>query len=750
MNFGRQKILFTWIRTTLFLIALFIVLIFISYTIAGNLIDEQISSINLGLAAQIRSRLDNQLLEMQTIGIEVRNASYTAVILTSSWEDLSEHSWAYRDMVDYFRVTQATHFYIESICFVCPQKNLAVSSDGIMKMSGFPLPEEAEKEIDKYERASENRPSWNDSSWFRDKDNTFYFIRLLTDFSNKQRAFLLVKTDKAYEQKILEEIPTKYGGVQFVVDKQGALLFSSALSGDEALPDLSLSLFRSDSWSGILKKTGAAAVMKSEIADLYCCSFIPQKLFRSDLNRLRNVFLCVSFGVVVFCTVFLIYFIFIHYIPLKKIIAGFEGELDFVPAGKNEYERIEMYSVHLLSKNKINRAQLEHFEERMRNQYLERFLKGLVKYSGLPESLKKDIPGPGSGTMNLLSYIKIPGSDFPSGLISLYASEVTAGLPGGYYLRAEIYSDDAVFLLFSIDGKKEPETRELLKFFENRNSGMSDLTGYSALTVVSPVFNSIDEIHKNYILCCLRMEEAEFFSRAAVLQADAGDSKDFVFLNPDDQKGLTDAVRSGNSAEAGKKIEAIIHKIGINGNTSIDSARCTLFSTLTVIIQSVSGTPAGSRDFMCGYNELFADFFNADDIAAMREALGRIVNLSCDEINKKRKDHKKRLFNEIKNYVENNLSDKEMYLPSIAEHFGMNSKYLTVFFKENTGTGLAEYIREKRIETACTLLLQNLPVKSVADLVGFSNIISFNRTFKRMKKVTPTEYRREAGMQGRG
>jgi len=79
----------------------------------------------------------------------------------------------------------------------------------------------------------------------------------------------------------------------------------------------------------------------------------------------------------------------------------------------------------------------------------------------------------------------------------------------------------------------------------------------------------------------------------------------------------------------------------------------------------------------------------------MKKTLDRIVMISCDEISLRKRDYKQRLYRTIKDYVDTHLTDREMYLPSMAEHFGMNPKYLTVFFRKNQGTPLAEYIRRE-------------------------------------------------------
>ena len=66
------------------------------------------------------------------------------------------------------------------------------------------------------------------------------------------------------------------------------------------------------------------------------------------------------------------------------------------------------------------------------------------------------------------------------------------------------------------------------------------------------------------------------------------------------------------------------------------------------------------------------------------------------------------------------------------------------FFHSRTGKTFQEFVTDLRIGRACRLLGgREMNVTEVALACGFSSIASFNRTFRRVKKVNPTEYRRQ-------
>ena len=70
--------------------------------------------------------------------------------------------------------------------------------------------------------------------------------------------------------------------------------------------------------------------------------------------------------------------------------------------------------------------------------------------------------------------------------------------------------------------------------------------------------------------------------------------------------------------------------------------------------------------------------------------------------------------------------------------------YLYRLFKEETGFSVIEYINNCRIGRACTMLNNtNVQIKDVALSVGFSDQLYFSKVFRKLKGITPTEYRKK-------
>ena len=88
--------------------------------------------------------------------------------------------------------------------------------------------------------------------------------------------------------------------------------------------------------------------------------------------------------------------------------------------------------------------------------------------------------------------------------------------------------------------------------------------------------------------------------------------------------------------------------------------------------------------------------------------------------------------------------DSELTLDKVATHCQSKTKYLTQALNQYRQTSYLEYLAHHRIEFAKQQLKQtDNSVLDIALAAGFSAKSTFNHTFKKLTKQTPTEFRKE-------
>jgi len=101
-----------------------------------------------------------------------------------------------------------------------------------------------------------------------------------------------------------------------------------------------------------------------------------------------------------------------------------------------------------------------------------------------------------------------------------------------------------------------------------------------------------------------------------------------------------------------------------------------------------------------------------------------------------------RTVDEIISYVHRNFADHNFSVQLLADEFNTPVSTLSSYFKQKTGHTLIDYIAFLKIEKAKTLLSStNLTLQELVDNIGYSDVSSFIRKFKKIVGTTPGAYR---------
>ena len=104
------------------------------------------------------------------------------------------------------------------------------------------------------------------------------------------------------------------------------------------------------------------------------------------------------------------------------------------------------------------------------------------------------------------------------------------------------------------------------------------------------------------------------------------------------------------------------------------------------------------------------------------------------------------LIEKICAFVEKHYGEENLSNTLVADAMGISPSYLSRVFKQSTGAGLLDYISNLRVQRACDLFLSEpeTSVKAVCDQVGYGNLTTFTRVFKKHTGLTPGQYKLRA------
>lgn len=104
----------------------------------------------------------------------------------------------------------------------------------------------------------------------------------------------------------------------------------------------------------------------------------------------------------------------------------------------------------------------------------------------------------------------------------------------------------------------------------------------------------------------------------------------------------------------------------------------------------------------------------------------------------------KEIVEECTCYILKNISDADLSVSVLAEHFYLNPIYLNRIFKKEKGSNISQWIIHERMKLAAHLLENtSTTAVNVALEVGYPNYPYFSTTFKKLYHCTPTQYAQE-------
>ena len=103
------------------------------------------------------------------------------------------------------------------------------------------------------------------------------------------------------------------------------------------------------------------------------------------------------------------------------------------------------------------------------------------------------------------------------------------------------------------------------------------------------------------------------------------------------------------------------------------------------------------------------------------------------------------LINHIAEYIEQSYANPLLNLSQMAQDFGMTENFLYYFFRTRMQKSFAQYLEDKRLEKAQTLITENTKASLtfLAERCGYANTQTFRRAFKKRYGLTPSEFKHQ-------
>ncbi|MDO5415654.1 MAG: AraC family transcriptional regulator [Lachnospiraceae bacterium] len=168
----------------------------------------------------------------------------------------------------------------------------------------------------------------------------------------------------------------------------------------------------------------------------------------------------------------------------------------------------------------------------------------------------------------------------------------------------------------------------------------------------------------------------------------------------------------------------------------LDGACSILYLSMSLLPEGEENISRIFSDSPDGYRSIY----QMNSVPQVIQWLNTLRDGLCELLRSKRVTYKEHVIANIQKYINNHIEDR-LSLNDVAAVFGLSPNYLSTLFKKTCSIGFSEYITQKKIQRAKTLLLeQDLKIYEIADRLGFESAFYFSKVFKKVEGLSPREY----------
>lgn len=130
------------------------------------------------------------------------------------------------------------------------------------------------------------------------------------------------------------------------------------------------------------------------------------------------------------------------------------------------------------------------------------------------------------------------------------------------------------------------------------------------------------------------------------------------------------------------------------------------------------------------------------DLLALLSSDPRQTLLATPTFRPDTEQYQSKTINQVLRYLSEHLHER-LRESDVAAYAGMQTAAFSRYFRRSTGVPFVHYLNRLRINNACEMLIgSGSPITEVCYASGFNNLSNFNRQFRALKAMPPSQFRR--------
>jgi len=766
LRYKNRSVFLTWMLSYVSVLLVPVLISGIIYGATLHVVKTEINRANQAILLQMEQAIDNQFEGIESLSLEIGlNKRISAFVSADADLSDSDHYGVYQ-IVNDLRVYEIANDFIESIYIYFKNSDTVISRNN--RMNGKSLYEllrfdknmtfEAfNKYFDqRYIKGYRSVIVSDEQGWAP----SIMFAQSVTLTSLGQPgAVLLFLID---HNKLLEQVPVPEAGTILILDEENRVIAST---GDlQTRPGVRYEDMPQETGqveSDAFDRPTVASYATSSITGWKYVMTLPAEVYHQKMNVVKqltgaSILLCLLFGG-------LVTYLWLkrNYTPIHALIQSmsFKAGVRF-DRGSNEYSFLE----HALDSTFLEREELlrklNQHNNLLRSHFLQRLLKGqLESHIPLHESFSAhDVRFSSNGFSVVLLRIEhfgkfdkeeedpVRNRHLLQFLIANVVEEVARQSANAYAVELDPEMLACIVNHKVADAVERRE--EMQRIAEETKTFITGHTHAQLTIAVSARQEGEYGISQAFQEALEAMEYRIVAGSGGIIYfedlggADGSSPVSGYFYPLHAEQQLIAFLREGQAGKAETLIGELIHK---NVNTepfSFHNTKCLMYDLMATLQKAIGEIHVPSKPDVPDGLRAIERLAQCQTAGEMREQLYELLGLICDYVNNNREYNSNPLIDKVMKYVHDHYQDENLNISMIGEAFSMNPSYVSKLFKEYTGESLLDFINKTRLTEAKLLLAGHKhTVAEISLLVGYNDVNTFHRIFKKFEGITPGRYR---------
>ncbi|OMF57303.1 hypothetical protein BK138_01395 [Paenibacillus rhizosphaerae] len=765
-----RSVIVTWLISYITVLMVPILISIVLYFITYQQVKTETNRSNALLLEQMEMSIDSKLKGLEQLSLEIalnRNISS----FSSVDPPLSDaHYYDLFQISESLRTYKNANDYIEQIYVIYTNSDTVISTYDHMNRQGLfqKLRQQDDTSFEQWNSLFERKyvNGYTPMTFWDGGTSTpvVVFARSLVFNTPGQPPAIVLFVMK--DSKLIESAPRHPDARMFILDTESRYI---AARTDPGLLPQHLTYGELRDQQGIVYKDvqeqqAAVSYITSKITGWKYVSVLPASLFNEKMQYMRKLIwisigMCFLVGGVI-CVLFLRK----NYMPIQVMLQSLSHKFGLrFDGGSSEYSFLQGAIQHYFTEKEDMRARLDQHRNTIRAHLIRRLLKGSIeKEALLHESLAAHhiefssdrfvvILMSVDGFGKFEQYGQNGLSDQKEQMLHFILTNVLVDAAAD---DAAIYTTEmndvlACIVNFHKSDSEERERLTLHRISAQVREFMQEQMQVELTIAVGEVYSDIYGIAQSYHEALDALEYrivlgSGQFIRYRDTQLNQAPPHHYYFPLSVEQQ-LIYVVKSGNYAKAEALIEDIFQKNFTGHPVSVPLAKCLMYNMASTMLNTVDEVSVTGKRSLEAHLLDVEPLLSCEHVPQMKEQLKVKLSQVCSWIQAEKRDHHRYLIEDVQRYIENHLHDPNLNISMIGDVFRMTPSYISRLYKDHTGEALLDTINRSRLAEAKNLLKHNkLTVNEVAGRVGYADVSTFVRTFKKFEGMTPGAFQKAA------